>query len=154
MAAALGSMVAGMSRGKKAYLQYEEPLSQSLARLARLREELKASIDADAESYNQVMAAYRQAKTSADGESLIEKAMKGATTVPLETARKAREVADIVASLAPITNPNMASDLVVASALAKAAIQGALSNVEINLSSLKDAGFAADIRSKVARLQG
>src|SRR5215475_6499349 len=152
MAAALGSMVAGMSRGKKAYLQYEQPLSQSLARLAKLREELKAAIDADAESYNQVMAAYRQAKSSSDGEILIEKAMKGATTVPLDTARKAREVADIVAALGPITNPNMASDLTVASALAKAAIQGALSNVEINLSTLKDAGFVADMRSKVARL--
>src|SRR6516164_3902421 len=55
MAAALAHMVAAMSRGKKAYLQYEEPLSQSLARLAQLREELKAAIDADAESYNQVM---------------------------------------------------------------------------------------------------
>src|SRR5215831_15271355 len=154
MAAALGSMVAAMSRTKKAYLQYEQPLSQSLARLAQLREELKASIDADAESYNQVMAAYRQAKSSANGEILIEKAMREATAVPLETAKKAREVADIVASLAPMTNPNMASDLVVASALAKAAIQGALSNVEINLSSLKDAGFAADVRSRVAMLQG
>src|SRR5215475_14376464 len=152
MAAALGSMVAGMSRGKKAYLQYEQPLSQSLARLAQLREELKAAIDADAESYNQVMAAYKQAKSSSDGEILIEKAMKGATAVPLDTARKAREVADIVAALGPITNPNMASDLTVASALAKAAIQGALSNVEINLSTLKDAGFVADMRSKVARL--
>jgi len=135
-------------------LQYEQSLSQSLARLAQLREELKAGIDADAESYNQVMAAYRQAKSSSDGEILIEKAMKGATTVPLETAQKAREVADIVAALGPITNPNMASDLTVAAALAKAAIQGALSNVEINLSSLKDAGFVADMRSKVARLQG
>src|SRR5262249_12129725 len=98
MAAALGSMVAGMSRGKKAYLQYEQSLSQSLARLAQLREELKAAIDADAESYNQVMAAYKQAKSSSDGEILIEKAMKGATTVPLDTARKASEVADIVAA--------------------------------------------------------
>src|SRR5215475_14224194 len=44
MAAALGSMVAGLSRGKKAYLQHEEPLSQALARLAQLREELKAGI--------------------------------------------------------------------------------------------------------------
>src|SRR5499427_8801080 len=42
MAAALGSMVAGLSRGKKAYLQHEQPLSQALARLAQLREELKA----------------------------------------------------------------------------------------------------------------
>jgi glutamate formiminotransferase / formiminotetrahydrofolate cyclodeaminase len=154
MAAALASMVAGLSRGKKAYLQYEQQLSQALARLAQLREELKARIDADAESYNRVLAAYKQAKSSADGDALIDTAMKGATGVPLETAEKAREVADIVASLRPITNPNMVSDLTVAGALAQAAIQGALANVEVNLSALKDAGFAALVRSKLARLQG
>jgi glutamate formiminotransferase/formiminotetrahydrofolate cyclodeaminase len=153
MAAALGSMVAGMSRGKKAYLQHEQQLSQALARLAQLREELKVRIDADAESYNQVLTAYKQAKSSADGDALIDTAMKGATSIPLETAEKAREVADIVAALRPITNPIMASDLTVASVLAQAAIQGALANVEINVSSLKDAGFVATVRSKVARLQ-
>jgi formiminotetrahydrofolate cyclodeaminase len=147
-------MVASMSRGKKAYLQHEQQLSRALARLAQLREELKSGIDADAESYDQVMAAYKQAKSSANGDALIDSALKGATSVPLETAQKAREVEHIVASLGPITNPNMASDLTVASALAQAAIKGALANVEINLASLKDAGFATDIRSKVARLRG
>jgi glutamate formiminotransferase / formiminotetrahydrofolate cyclodeaminase len=153
MAAALGSMVAGMSRSKKAYAQYEPQLSQALARLAQLREELKAGIDADAESYSKVMAAYKLAKGSNDGEAAVEAAMKLATSVPMETAEKAREVADIIASLKPITSPNMASDLTVASSLAGAAIAGALANVEINLGSLKDAGFAGEIRSKVAALQ-
>ena len=154
MAAALGSMVAGMSRGKKAYLQYEQQLSQAIARLAQLREELKAGIDADAESYNQVMAAYKYAKTSSGNEMLIDSALRTATQVPLETAQKAREVIDIIESLKPITNPNMASDLTVASALAQAAITGGLANVEINLGSLKDAGFAAEVRSKMGTLQG
>src|ERR1700758_5589800 len=47
MAAALGCMVAGMSRGKKNYLQHERALSAALARLSTLREEFKAAIDAD-----------------------------------------------------------------------------------------------------------
>jgi glutamate formiminotransferase / formiminotetrahydrofolate cyclodeaminase len=153
MAAALGSMVAGLSRGKKAYLQHEAQLSTALARLGRLREDLKAAIDADAASYNQVMAASKQAKGSPDGDALIDTALKRATNIPLETAEKAGEVADIVASLGPITNPNMASDLTVATCLARAAIQGALANAEINLGSLKDAGFAHLVRSKIARLQ-
>jgi glutamate formiminotransferase / formiminotetrahydrofolate cyclodeaminase len=153
MAAALGSMVAGMSRGKKAYVQYEQQLSAALAHLAQLREELKAGIDADAESYNHVMAAYKQAKASSNGEAAVESALKTATSVPLETALRAREVADVIATLRPITNPNMASDLTVADALARAAIVGALANVEINLGSLKDSDFAAEIRSKVTRLQ-
>jgi glutamate formiminotransferase / formiminotetrahydrofolate cyclodeaminase len=153
MAAALGSMVAAMSRTKKAYAQYEPQLSAALAQLAQLREELKAGIDADAESYNKVLAAYKLAKTSSDGEAAIETAMKGATTVPMDTAQQAREVKDIIETLKPITSQNMASDLTVASTLASAAIVGALANVEINLGSLKDADFADEIRSRVVELQ-
>ncbi len=153
MAAALGSMVAAMSRTKKAYAQYEPQLSAALARLAQLREELKAGIDADAESYNKVLAAYKLAKTSSDGEVAIETAMQGATTVPMDTAQRAREVKDVIETLKPITSPNMASDLTVASSLASAAIVGALANVEINLGSLKDADFADEIRSRVVELQ-
>src|SRR5712672_1401502 len=72
MAAGLGAMVAGMSRGKKAYLQFESQLSAAFGRLAQLREELKAGIDADAESYNQVLAAYKLARTAGDGDAAIE----------------------------------------------------------------------------------
>src|SRR5579864_5194566 len=153
MAAGLAHMVAAMSRGKKAYLQYEQQLSQVIARLSQLRQELKSAIDTDAESYNQVMAAYKQAKAMSDGEGLIDSAMKTATRVPLETAQKCKDVATLIESLRPMTNPNMASDLTVAAALAEAGIKGALSNVEINLGSLKDAGFVADVRSKLGELQ-
>jgi glutamate formiminotransferase len=152
MAAALGSMVATMSRGKKAYAQYEHQLSQAIARLSQLREELKTRIDADAESYNQVMAAYKLAKTSADGEGIIDAALKGATQVPLEIAQRAREVGQILESLRPITSTSMASDLSVGSGLAEAAAKGALANVDINLASIKDASFAAEMRSKAEQL--
>ena len=56
----------------------------------------------------------------------------------------------IVESLRPITNPKMASDLTVAVALANAAIQGALANVEINLGDIKDEAFVADVRKRAA----
>jgi len=145
-------MVASMSRGKKAYLQHESALSEAIARLSQLREELKAAIDADAESYNEVMKAYKQAKDSAGADGIIDAALKQATSVPLGVAERAREVAGIVEGLQPITNPNMKSDLTTASALARAAIQGALANVEINLESLKDSTFAAETRKKAAAL--
>ena len=154
MAAGLANMVASMSRGKKAYLQYEGQLSEAIARLGPLREELKAAIDADAEAFNVVMKAYKQAKESADADSVIDAALKQATAVPLGVAQKAREVADIAQKLGPITNPNMKSDLTTAGALARAAIEGALANVEINLDSLKDAGFAAETRKAVSRIKG
>jgi len=155
MAAGLAVMVASMSRGKKAYLQYESQLSAAIARLSPLREDLKAAIDRDAESYNSVMKAYKQAKTapdSASGEALVEAALKEATAVPLIVAEKAREITQIVALLEPITNPNMKSDLTTARALAGAALTGALANVQINVSSLKDHSFIDDVRRRTAAL--
>src|SRR3954466_12909457 len=73
MAAALGNMVADMSRTKKAYVQYERELSDAIAHLNRLREELKASVDLDAASYTAVMKAYKDAKTASPemGERMI-----------------------------------------------------------------------------------
>jgi formiminotetrahydrofolate cyclodeaminase len=142
-------MVAAMSRTKKAYLQYEPQLSEAMARLAVLREQLKAGIDADSESYNHVMAAYKQAKTDPQGgEAAIDAALKGATLVPLESAGQAHEVIRIAKSIAPMTSQNMASDLAVAVLLAEAALKGALLNVETNLVLIKDASFVEDTRSK------
>jgi len=162
MAAGLAVMVASMSRGKKAYLQYESQLSTAIARLTPLRDELKTAIDADAESYNSVMQAYKQAKTAVveksgeasieETETAIEAALRQATTVPLSVAEKAHEIAGIVKGIEPITNPNMKSDLTTAAALAGAALAGALANVEINLASLKDHTFAAEVRRRVATL--
>jgi len=156
MAAGLAAMVASMSRGKKAYVQYESQLSAAIAQLTPLREELKTSIDADAESYNSVLKAYKAAKTASDeksGEALIETSLKGATAVPLNVAEKAHQIAQLTKSLAPITNPNMKSDLTTASALAMAAITGALANVEINLASIKDQAFADQVRQRIAKIK-
>jgi glutamate formiminotransferase/formiminotetrahydrofolate cyclodeaminase len=160
MAAGLAAMVASMSRGKKAYLQYEQPLSAAIARLAALREELKAAIDADAESYNVVMKAYKEAKSSpnqtaadeAAAQATIDAALKQATSVPLGVAERAQAVVQIAQELGPISNPNMKSDLTTASALARAAIAGALANVEINLESLKDQAFVAEVRKTASAI--
>jgi glutamate formiminotransferase / formiminotetrahydrofolate cyclodeaminase len=155
MAAGLAVMVASMSRGKKAYLQYEAQLSAAIARLGPLREELKAAVDADAESYGAVMKAYKLAKAElAGGDAVIAAALKLATGVPLSVAEKAHEVSRIAEGLFAISNPNMKSDLTTAQALAGAAIKGALANVEINLASLKDEVFAAEVRRRVEAVKG
>ncbi len=154
MAAGLAQMVASMSRGKKAYLQYEEQLSAAIAKLGPLREELKAAIDADSEAYNSVVKAYKAARENPEvGEVAISAALKQATSVPLSVAEKAREVGRIAESLGPVSNPNMKSDLTTASALARAAIEGALANVEINLESLKDVDFAEGVKKRVAAVK-
>ena len=164
MAAGLASMVASMSRGKKAWLAYETQHSEAIARLANLREELKAAIDADATSYNAVMASYKAAKVSDDGKTLINAALREAAGVPLGVAEKSSEVTRIAESLRTITSPMMASDLTTSIALAGAAIKGALANVEINLKSMQeesieelsaeDEAFLSETRARVAAIAG
>ncbi len=153
MAAGLAHMVASMSRGKKAYVQYDRELGEAIARLSHLREELKAAIDADAASYDAVVKAYKAAKDSPNGDSAISAALKNATNVPLGVAERAAEVGRIAAALKPITNPRMASDLTVAAALSRAAVEGALANVEINLESLSDREFVGQTRQKCLALK-
>lgn len=153
MAAALGAMVAGMSRGKKAYLEFETQLSEALAKLARLREDLKAAIDADSEAYKGVVAAFKAARENPAAQEQVNAATKQATLVPLGVAEMSKEVAGIVESLKPITNPKMASDLTVAGSMARTAIDGALANVEINLEGFDDAAFVSDIKQRVKLLK-
>jgi formiminotetrahydrofolate cyclodeaminase len=119
-----------------------------------LREELTAAIDRDADAYDGVVKAYRQARASAEAEGGVNAALERATRVPLEVAESALEVAGIAETLGPITNPNMRSDLATAVALARAGAEGARANVEINLDSLKDGPLAAALRQKLAALQG
>ena len=146
-------MVATMSRGKKAYAQYERELSSAIARLSQLLAELKAAFDADAKSNNALLNAYKQAKEAPDADNLIDAALKQATSVPLSVATKAREVADIADKLKPVTNPNMKSDLITGIALAQAGIEGALANVEINIDSIKDQTFVAEMRKNAENLR-
>ena len=159
MAAGLASMVAAMSRGKKAYAQHEPQLSEAIAKLAALREELKAAIDADAASYNAVMKAYKAARVAGDeSKALVNAALHDAAGVPLGVAERSAEVARIAESLRAFSSPMMASDLTTALALAGAAITGALANVDINLDSIEaptaeDAAFVAETRERAAKLR-
>ncbi len=150
MAAGLGSMVSGMSRGKKAYVQYEAQLSEAIRRLAEIREELKSAIDADANAFHEVMAAFKKLKEHPEAQAEVDAATKKATLVPLGVAERSREVRSILGSLRPITNPKMASDITVGIALADAAIAGAVANVEINLEDLVDKSFVASVQLRVA----
>ena len=153
MAAGLAGMVATMSRSKKACAQYEGQLSEVILRLARIREDLKSSIDADAESFQSVMEAFRQAKGSASAEGRVDSALKQATNVPLAVAERASEVLKLIDVLGPITSRNMRSDLVTGAALARAAVDSALANVEINLESLHDTEFVAHSRARASALK-
>ncbi len=91
MAAGLAAMVAKMSQGKKAYAEFQAELTEALGKLAALGEQLKAAIDADAASYQAVVAAYRAQKNATPeqshaAEEAVTAALLGAAQVPLRVA--------------------------------------------------------------------
>ncbi len=152
LAAALGQMVAGLSRSKKAFAQHEPQLSRALDRLARLCEELKQAIDQDAGSFQAVQAAHRLPKESPGRDEAIQQALRGATEVPFGVAKRTGEVRQVLEELAPITSPSMASDLNVGILLAEAALEGALANVEINLRSISDENYVRAVCEQIPQV--
>jgi len=157
-AAALGQMVAGLSRKKKSQAQHIDKLSEQLDALRKEADALAEAIDRDAASYDAVMAAFKLPQ-SAPGEvpireEAIQRATKGATEVPLEVAERAVALFERLKQLEAIAAASMKSDLQVARLMASAGALGAIANVEINLDALKDAAYVTATRTKIAALRG
>jgi glutamate formiminotransferase len=157
MAAALGQMVAGISRKKKSQVTHVDKLSELLDELRKTADELTEAIDRDAASYEAVMAAFKlpqgNAEETAQRESAVQAATKGAAEVPLQVAEKSSQLNRRLLQLESIAAASMKSDLQVARLMAVAAAKGALANVEINLDGLKDVPYAEKMRGKVAELR-
>ncbi|HTT32914.1 MAG TPA: glutamate formimidoyltransferase [Methylomirabilota bacterium] len=157
MAAALGQMVAGLSRKKKSQAGFVDQLSAALDEMRKAADELAAAIDRDAESYDAVMAAFKlpqgDTQETRVREEAIQKATKTAAEVPLEVGGHAVALYEQLGQLDSIVAASMRSDLQVARLMAAAGAQGALANVEINLGGLSDAGYVATMRAKVAALR-
>jgi glutamate formiminotransferase / formiminotetrahydrofolate cyclodeaminase len=157
LAAALGHMVAGLSRKKKSQILHVEKLSEHVDALRKSAEELTAAIDRDASSYDAVMAAFKLPQGNSEEirarEEAIQAATKGASEVPLEVARKAAGLVDRLVQLEGISSASLKSDLLVARLMAVAGARGALANVEINLEGLKDTAYVTQMRGKVDELR-
>ena len=157
LAASLGQMVAGLSRKKKSQAAYADKLSVELDELRRVSEALAQAIDQDAASYDAVLAAYKlpqgNAAETKEREAAIQSAMKDAAEVPLQVAEGAVAVFERLGQLDAIAAASMKSDLEVGRLMATAGARGALANVEINLASLKDGAYVAQMRGKVEAIR-
>jgi glutamate formiminotransferase len=156
LGAALGQMVAGISLKKKSLAAHAQPLADLAEQLRRASRSLAEGIDRDAASFESVLAAHRLPRGTAeeqDGRNLaIQRALKGAVNAPLEIARNAAEVFEMLGQLEPLAGPSMLSDVRVGRMMAATAVRGALENVAINLGSITDADFSSRARSEALSL--
>lgn len=156
MGASLLVMVTGLAKSKSNTDDEKAALAAARAAIDPVGARLTQLADADTESFNAVMAAFRLAKSTDDEKAArtaaIQLALRGATIVPLDTLRACVEALDHGRAVAEHGNRSAASDAGVAIGLLKAAADGAAANVRINLGSLKDAVFVSETEAETVRL--
>lgn len=158
LAAALGQMVAALSRKKKSQAMHAEKLSEHLDYLRKEADALAHAVDRDAASYESVLGAFKLPQGSPAEiqarEDAVQSASKGAAEVPLHVAERTVALIERLRQLGTIAAASMKSDLKVAKLIAAAGAEGALANVEINLDGIKDSDYVAETRKKIAALRG
>lgn len=156
MGASLLVMVTGLAKSRNNTDEEKAALGKARDVLAPLTADLARLADADSESFNAVMAAYRLPKGSDDEKAArsraIQDALRGATIVPLDTLRTCADALAQAQAVAQHGNRSAASDAGVAIVLLRAAAAGAYANVRANLDSIKDEGFKSTTDAEAARL--
>jgi formiminotetrahydrofolate cyclodeaminase len=142
LAAALSSMVCNLTLGKQAYAVVEEEVAAALVELGKLQDRLLELVDADAQAFTPLAAAYAMPKETpeqqAEKEAALQQALITACEVPLEIMQASARVIDLGAILAEKGSRMAVSDAGASVLLAKAALKGALLTVLINCASMKD----------------
>ena len=156
MGAALISMVANFTIGKKGYEDVEDQSKDILDKAEKLRADLTEAINDDVRVFNRVMASYGMPKETDDEKAArsaeIQAALKEATDVPLECAKLCREVVNLSQPIADKGNNNVISDAGVAVLAGYAGLRSAALNVYINIGGIKDKEFADDRRQQLDSL--
>jgi len=154
--AALISMVANFTIGKKGYEDVHDEFTNILNKSEALRAKLTDAIKDDVDVFNRVMAAYGMAKETDEEKRLrtdgIQAALKEATDVPLTCAKLCRQVIDLSESAAEKGNTNVISDAGVALLAGYAGLRSAALNVYINIGGIKDKEFADDRKQQLEAL--
>ena len=144
--AALVSMVANLTIGKKNYEAVWQDLEAVNAKAEALRAELIRAIDEDVVAFNAVMGAYGLPRATDDEKAkraaAIQAALKDATLAPLRAVKACFEVIRLSADAAEKGNLNVISDAGVAVLSANAGLRSAALNVFINAKAIKDRDFA------------
>ena len=153
--ASLLMMVAGLPKTRTESDDDRAALTSAAGALADIRTRLTDAIDADTAAYDQVVAAYKLPKASADEQSArgaaIQQALHAATDVPLGVVRLSAAALNAAITIATHGHRAAASDVGVAVALLRAGTRGARLNVEINIGSISDAAYADAITAETAR---
>ena len=143
MGAALASMVAVLSHGRKGFEATQPELDRIAVRAQQLKDELLSAVDADTAAFDSLLDAMRMAKSTPEEMAARDAALAAATVqateVPLGVMERCPEVIDLCREIGRIGLQASLSDAGVGAQMGRAAAAGAYQNVCINLAGLTDA---------------
>lgn len=155
LSAALSSMVASLTYGKKKFKKRKTDMDRLGADAQRLKEFFARAVDEDTDAFNRVMEAMKlPKKTEAEQAArnlAMEETTKGAVMVPLRVLEASVEAAEIATEVAEKGNPASLSDAGVAGLAARLAAAGAHYNVLINLPGLGDGEWCKAAKHRADR---
>lgn len=154
LSCALCSMVFNLTIGKKAYREMDEEkrslIDSSLKEVDSLKDHFLELIDLDAEEFLKLMDAFKMPKDTNEQKSLRDEAIKKgyekALEVPYNLFIEASKIYDYIEIAAKYGNKNAASDAGVSALMLQSAIEAAILNVKINLSSIDDITRGEEIK--------
>jgi methenyltetrahydrofolate cyclohydrolase len=158
VAAGLLSMVCNLTIGKPRYAAHEVVMTEALVAATDLRARAARLAGEDAAAFGAVAGAYQlpkgtEAEKAARTEA-IQTALTGAADVPLRTAAVAAEIIEVAGGILDGANVNVLSDVGVAAASARAALEAATMNVEVNLAVMNDEQTRDALRDELGRYAG
>jgi glutamate formiminotransferase / formiminotetrahydrofolate cyclodeaminase len=155
--ASLVAMVARLTVGKKGFEALRERMQEVVAQADAARAEFLTLAERDAAAFDAVMRAYKLPKETDQQKgarsAAIQASMAEASDVPAAVARRGVEMLELAGEVTDTGSPAAASDGAAGAHLLRAAVEAALSNVEINLTSLKDADLVLRLRADVDELR-
>lgn len=153
LAAALTAMVARLTVGKEKFRDRWAVLEPVAERAASLIRVFAGLVEQDTDAYRAVVQSYRLSEETPEQKAAraeaIQRAVREAARVPLETLLTLERLADDAAEALRSGNPNAASDAGAALQMLRAAAAVAAYNVWINLPSVKDPAFVDEARARV-----
>lgn len=153
----LATMVANLSSHKKGWDHRWKEFSDQAEIGQYLKEKLLKLVDADTESFNEIMNAFSLPKSTPEEAAIRGKAIQDATKkaieVPMEVMVVSFESMTLIKSMAETGNPNSVSDAGVGALCARSAISGAFLNVKINCAGCEDASYVKNMLAKGSAIE-
>ena len=155
-AASLSGMLAALTVNKKGYENCWDSMEQHLKSAKKLKEELLTLLQKDTEAFDDASKAFKLPKNTEEERrkrtEAIEVGLKKATEVPFAIMEKSVEVSRLAKEVLKNGNEMAISDGAISALFAEAACVGAMVNVYINFSWMKDKEYVARIEKKIGKL--